>query len=167
MQLLLPKLISIVISTVVLMPSLMVLNIATPAISQSKQEIDVSQILIGSLKLGMTTTEVRQLMGKPQKTKLTGICGEEKNLTIWNYPKLELGFTNNQLEYITSSNAKYITSDGITIGDTSKKVQQIYGDRRSAHSKNSLIYPNSSQGGLTFQIRSGKVAEIRMIASAC
>jgi hypothetical protein len=147
------------------------------AVSQSdKPTIDVSKVLIGSLKLGMTEKQVTRLLGKSsniKREKDNGTCSWNTSTTM-EYRNLEIFITDGSVASISTTSKSYPTNEGIRVGDPISKAKKIYGRKFSSEDlirnpeQYSLAYVNDAYGGLSFRAnQQGKITEIALSAASC
>ncbi|MEO6860522.1 MAG: hypothetical protein ABI180_03065 [Microcoleus sp.] len=96
--------------------------------TQTPAPIDYSRLGIGGVKLGMSVEEAKRKLGKPQRdeTKPGGkaIGGKVRTLT---YSKLTVAAWDGKVYLISTTNPKYVTINGIKVGDKNQKVIKTYG----------------------------------------
>ncbi|RAM53097.1 MAG: hypothetical protein C6Y22_03160 [Hapalosiphonaceae cyanobacterium JJU2] len=143
----------------------------------NKKAIDVSQISIGGMKLGMKETEIIKQLGKPKSrtTKYDDVC-YSSYITTWKYNGLEIeglstssNASQSQVHFIKTSSSLYPTEKGIKVGDRISKAQKAYSAFLSRNdTKNDLVYSNDAYGGLVFSSnKQRRIKEIRLLGASC
>ncbi len=95
------------------------------------KDILITTLFVGKVKLGMSKSEVTKLLGKP-----TDICEEECVVAgiynfglfykIHNHTMVVL-FYNEQVSGIEIDSRRYVTKSGVKVGDSLKKLINVYG----------------------------------------
>jgi hypothetical protein len=146
----------------------------------NKKAIDVEQISIGGIKLGMRERDFIKILGKPKSRtiKYDDVC-YGSYITTWKYNNLEiegLSSTNNpsqsQVHQIITSSSRYPTEKGVKVGDNISKAQKAYSNLLSkiTRLKNEVLlaYSNDAYGGLVFTAnKQNSIQQIRLIGASC
>ena len=142
-------------------------NISLLNQSNKKKRINESKLSIGGLTLGMTTADVKKILGKPKQgnTSWSDCFGDYA--TTLKFNKLELVMNGDSLSSIVTSNSAYVTESGIHVGDSINKLEKAYGRFRSSRSYGYIVYANDNFGGISFKIHNGVIIEISWIIADC
>ncbi|NRF93424.1 hypothetical protein HQN89_20970 [Paenibacillus frigoriresistens] len=73
-----------------------------------------------TFKLGMTQSEVEEMLGKSEE--------QIGNMYAYNNGKLNIGFRDSKVVFILSKDSRYETSRGIKVGDKTDKILKLYGN---------------------------------------
>ncbi|MEG4031925.1 hypothetical protein [Microcoleus sp. Pol8_D1] len=96
--------------------------------TQKPAAMNYSRLGIGGVRLGMSVEEAKRKLGKPQRdeTKLAGpgIGGKIHTLT---YSGLTVAAWDDKVYLVSTTNPKFLTMDGVKVGDNSQKVVKTYG----------------------------------------
>jgi hypothetical protein len=146
-----------------------VINKNTMSINQSApaEQIDVTSISIGRLKIGMEINTVISLLGQPIQRKRSNSCvGDTTNLK---YKNLEIDLLDDKIIFINTSSRLYATEKGLRVGDSVNKVKKAYSKFKPEEiGKSSVSFFNSSDGGrLSFATKNGKVTRIILLSTSC
>ncbi|MBW4616135.1 MAG: hypothetical protein KME21_23245 [Desmonostoc vinosum HA7617-LM4] len=134
--------------------------------TQSKT-IPANRLVIGGINLSMSEQQVRKILGKPLSIKngYEEIAGKTRTLQYRGLTvKLleDVKPTNKFFVYeIEANSSKYITIDGVKVGDSVAKVIKIYGNPQSTDT-NIFNYEVDSTSPIyfNFTIDNGKVKKI-------
>ncbi|MBD2385617.1 hypothetical protein H6G32_09405 [Cylindrospermum sp. FACHB-282] len=139
-------------------------------ISQNNQQfkkLPYKRLVIGSVSLGMSETQVRKALGKPLSAKngYEAIAGKTRTLQYSGLTvKLleDIKPTGKYFVYeIEATSSKYATVDGIKVGDNTSKVTRIYGKPESGDTTRlSYAVDYSSPTYFNFTLEKGKVKKI-------
>lgn len=134
------------------------------------REIDYSRLEIGGVKLSMSEAEVKKVLGQPLGIKdgYMAIAGKTRTLR---YSGITIELledvkpTGNFFVYeIKADSSRYVTKDGVKVGDSVSKVMSIYGRPESSENDgaNTLSYPvnHPSPAYLIFTIENARVKTI-------
>lgn len=137
--------------------------------SPDSRAFSITRIGLAGIKLGDKGTQVQRILGKPQQTRIeqTNCCG---TLHHWKYANLEVSFDDiestkdpkkfSAYQIITKS-SKFVTLDGIRVGDRRNKVLQVYGNSGLTSDRHTLFYSNDQYGSaLVFRLKHDRVIEI-------
>ncbi|MEG4232931.1 hypothetical protein QUA40_12590 [Microcoleus sp. Pol11C3] len=96
--------------------------------TQKPTAIDYSRLGIGGVRLGMSVEEAKRKLGKPQRdeTKPAGHGLGDKIRTL-TYSALTVAAWEGKVYLIYTTNPKFLTIDGVKLGDNSQKVVKTYG----------------------------------------
>lgn len=107
--------------------------------TQKPAALNYSRLGIGDVRLGMSVEEAKRKLGKPQrdetKPAALAIGGKIRTLT---YSALTVAAWEGKVYLISTTNPKFLTIDGVKLGDNSQKVIKTYG-----------YGSQSGQGGVT------------------
>jgi hypothetical protein len=153
--------------------SLVVHSLIPPAIaSQISQKttapFSIHSLEIGGISAGSSETEVKQLLGSPQDSKLEywECCG---NVKFLQYEKTKVGLIEAETPELfhvfsfATQRTDLATAAGIRVGDPQAKVIALYGegDRSQVAELEFITYRlEEYAASLTFSIKDGKVFEI-------
>jgi len=132
--------------------------------TQTPAAIDYSRLGIGGVRLGMSLEEAKRKLGKPQRdeTKAGGkaIGGKIRTLT---YSKLTVAAWDGKVYLISTTNPKFVTIDGIKVGDNSQKVIKTYsyGSQSVQGEVTRLTYSNDQKASnLVVELKGDRVQKI-------
>ncbi|MEG5137356.1 hypothetical protein [Microcoleus sp. A6-C5] len=132
--------------------------------TQTPAAIDYSRLGIGGVRLGMSVEEAKRKLGKPQRdeTKPGGkaIGGKIRTLT---YSKLTVAAWDGKVYLISTTNPKFVTIDGIKVGDNSKKIVKTYsyGSQSVQGEVTRLTYSNDQKASnLVLEVKGDRVQKI-------
>jgi len=132
--------------------------------TQKPAAIDYSHLGIGGVRLGMSVEEAKRKLGKPQRdeTKPAGeaIGGKIRTLT---YSKLTVAAWKGKVYLISTTNPKFVTIDGIKVGDNSQKVVKTYsyGSQSVQGEVTRLTYSNDQKASnLVLELKGDRVQKI-------
>ncbi|MEG5160984.1 hypothetical protein QUB37_11130 [Microcoleus sp. AT3-A2] len=96
--------------------------------TQKPAALNYSRLGIGGVRLGMSVEEAKRKLGKPQRDETksagSGLGGKIRTLT---YPRLTVAAWEGKVYLISTTNPKFLTIDGVKLGDNSQKVVKTYG----------------------------------------
>lgn len=132
--------------------------------TQTPAAIDYSRLGIGGVRLGMSVDEAKRKLGKPQRdeTKPGGkaMGGKIRTLT---YSKLTVAAWDGKVYLISTTNPKFVTIDGIKVGDSTQKVVKTYGygSQSVQGGVTRLIYSNDQKASnLVLELKGDRVQKI-------
>lgn len=145
-------------------------QIAQSEISSQSRDITYARLEIGGIKLSMPESEVRKALGQPLEVKngYMTIAGKTRTLrysgiTIELLEDVEPTGKFSVYEIKTNS-PRYVTKDGVKVGDRISKVISIYGRPEGSQTEGSdtLSYPvnHPTPAYLIFTIENGIVRTI-------
>ncbi|MEG4347141.1 hypothetical protein QUB70_28245 [Microcoleus sp. A003_D6] len=96
--------------------------------TQKPTALNYSRLGIGGVRLGMAVEEAKRKLGKPQRDETKpagpGIGGKIRTLT---YSGLTVAAWDGKVYLVSTTNPKFLTIDGVKLGDNSQKVVKTYG----------------------------------------
>jgi hypothetical protein len=142
-------------------------NVTSVTQLNSTEEIDVSSISIGRLKIGMTTKEITNLLGKPNQRSLSNSC--IGSTTTLKYRKLVIDLLDEKIISISTSSKLYATEKGVRIGDPISKAKRIYSKFKSEKFGNEQLsfFNRNDNGRLSFSAKKGKITNINLLSTSC
>ncbi|MEH1922003.1 hypothetical protein [Nostoc sp.] len=131
--------------------------------------ITIERLGIGGVKLSMSETQVRKILGKPVKIENGFIAAIGKVRTL-KYAGITVDLDegakpgNFTVYQIKATSSKYSTIDGVKVGDRQSKVIRTYGKTEISQDGKvtnlNYIVEQPSPGGLNFSFEKGKITEI-------
>ncbi|NQE38135.1 hypothetical protein E5S67_05919 [Microcoleus sp. IPMA8] len=132
--------------------------------TQKPAALNYSRLGIGGVRLGMPVEEAKRKLGKPQRdeTKPAGsaIGGKIRTLT---YSGLTIAAWEGKVYLISTTNPKFLTMDGVKVGDNSQKVVKAYGygSQSVQGGLTRLIYSNDQKASnLIWELKGDRVQKI-------
>ena len=132
--------------------------------TQKPAALDYSRLGIGGVRLGMSVEEAKRLLGKPQrdetKPAAPALGGKIRTLS---YSGLTVAAWEGKVYLISTSNPKFLTIDGVKVGDNSQKVVKAYGygSQSVQGGLTRLIYSNDQKASnLILEIKGDRVQKI-------
>jgi len=132
--------------------------------TQKLAAIDYSRLGIGGVRLGMSVEEAKRKLGKPQRdeTKSAGeaLGGKTRTLT---YSGLTVAAWEGKVYLISATKPKFVTIDGVKVGDNSQKVVKTYGygSQSVQGGVTRLTYSNDQKASnLILEIKGDRVQKI-------
>ncbi|GEM_PF-1084126 len=132
--------------------------------TQKLAAIDYSRLGIGGVRLGMSVEEAKRKLGKPQRdeTKPAGeaLGGKTRTLT---YSGLTVAAWEGKVYLISATKPKFVTIDGVKVGDNSQKVVKTYGygSQSVQGGVTRLTYSNDQKASnLILEIKGDRVQKI-------
>jgi hypothetical protein len=123
------------------------------------QQLSVSRMGLGGIKLGTKASEVERKLGKPpQMASETSMCCG--TLLYWQYPEIEVRFEvpegirqerNARVYSIVTRSSKFATLEGIRVGDRRSKVLRTYGT--PSRTEEDLMFYNNDAYAASLGIR--------------
>ncbi|MEG4215471.1 hypothetical protein QUA27_09845 [Microcoleus sp. Pol14C6] len=96
--------------------------------TQKPAVLNYSRLGIGGVRLGMAVEEAKRKLGKPQRDETkpagSGIGDKIRTLT---YSGLTVAAWDGKVYLVSTTNPKFLTIDGVKLGDNSQKVVKTYG----------------------------------------
>jgi hypothetical protein len=146
---------------------LSLLAIALPGLAQ-ELSFDADRESIGKIKLGMSLSQVRQILGRPRRqdpTTINNCTGEYDG--NWHYNGLDIHFSSpdaagktGRVFAIKATRSGYRTTRRIGVGDRAAKVKKAYGGLD--------LVDDQSASYLNFVVDSGdRVTEIQLLSAIC
>jgi hypothetical protein len=147
---------------------------------------DLTDVSIGSIKIGMTLQQVTNKLGKPNKiSQILDPCTGQKSITL-RYNKLIITILGERVLQIENSvfsriiregtsrlravNPLYQTGEGIKVGDPLSKAKRTYDRLLSTPASKDggdLLYNKSADGILRFKSQQGRITSISIIVNDC
>lgn len=113
------------LTLMVLAPFVSIVSAAHPSIPAPIQESDIST---GRVRSGMSTTDVRDLLGDPLRaTPYPDPIGGDIQLQEWEYSGLLIAFVNDTVTGFSLSSRRHRTSRGLRAGDPVSRASKLYG----------------------------------------
>ena len=137
-----------------------------------QRQRDLTDISIGGIKIGMTSQQVTNKLGKPNKiSQISDPCLGQKRITL-RYHQLVITILGERVIQIENSNPLYQTGEKIQIGDPLSKAKNTYDKIFSTPSSvnedgRELLYNKSVDGILRFKSKQGKIILISIIVNDC
>ena len=132
--------------------------------TQKPVALNYSRLGIGGVRLGMPVEEAKRKLGKPQRdeTKPAGswMGGKIRTLT---YSGLTVAAWEGKVYLISTTNPKFLTMDGVKVGDNSQKVVKAYGygSQSVQGGLTRLIYSNDQKASnLILELKGDRVLKI-------
>jgi hypothetical protein len=146
---------------------LSLLATALPVFAQ-EPEFDASRESIGKIKLGMSLSQVRQILGRPHRqgsTTINNCTGEYDG--NWHYNGLDIHFSSPDITgktgrvfAIQATRSGYRTARWIGVGDRAAKAKKAYGAMD--------LIDSQSAAYLNFVVDSReRVTEIQLLSAIC
>jgi hypothetical protein len=147
------------------------------ALSQ-KGSIVLRNTSIGGLKIGMSENEVIKKLGVPKSRQVEpNGCTGTNDITL-KYANLDLyileGANKTDKSYltaITTTNSRYITNQGIRVGNLMRKAEKAYTTSAVTGEKGlylSLADRQQNECAITFSSNNGKtISEIDLVCAVC
>lgn len=114
---------------------------------------------------GDSAAKVRRLLGPAPEARIAFEKQVQDTVTTWVYPELSIGFIRGVVHDIECNRAPCATPAGIALGDSVRRVVDIYGPADPLPSENlyTLLYANGRSGcGVTFVFDREVVIRIRV-----
>ncbi len=132
--------------------------------TQTPAAIDYSRLGIGGVRLGMSVEEAKRKLGKPQRdeTKPGGKAHGGKIRTL-TYSKLTVAAWDGKVYLISTTNPKFVTINGVKVGDNSQKVIKTYsyGSQSVEGGVTKLTYSNDQKASnLVLELKGDRVQKI-------
>ncbi|MEG4207667.1 hypothetical protein QUA20_27555 [Microcoleus sp. Pol7_A1] len=132
--------------------------------TQKPAALNYSRLGIGGVRLGMPVEEAKRKLGKPQRDETkpagSGIGGKIRTLT---YSGLTIAAWEGKVYLISTTNPKFLTMDGVKVGDNSQKVVKAYGygSQSVQGGLTRLIYSNDQKASnLILELKGDRVQKI-------
>jgi hypothetical protein len=124
--------------------------------------IDSTDLSVAGIKKGMSSFAVSRLLGKPEsKISENNQLDPSSKLYTWKYDGLSVRLYNDSWVFgISISSPRYSTQRGLRVGDSIKRLKQLYGLNFRIR-ENNWMYENPEYGYIIFiTIKKNKVSAI-------
>lgn len=123
-----------------------------------KKNIKINELQLGEMKLYTKRDEFFEKIGEPLAVKKdkTGF------IEYFDYPDFKVVVTDGEVSQISTTSDKFATPSGVKVGDTQKKVKDIYGEP-SSYYRGVLNYKVGPEFELLhIKVKNDKVIEIKI-----
>lgn len=133
--------------------------------TQKPVALNYSRLGIGGFRLGMPVEEAKRKLGKPQRdeTKPAGSAIGGGKIRTLTYSGLTIAAWEGKVYLIYTTNPKFLTMDGVMVGDNSQKVVKAYGygSQSVQGGLTRLIYSNDQKASnLILELKGDRVQKI-------
>ena len=119
-------------------------TVGLSAHAEQTTKLDARDFVVADISIGMSKVNVKKIIGNPKSEKnRKGVTG---NFTELNYTGLTVILSDEKVFGMTIESAKYATNRGLHVGDSVKKLLEIYENPASRDGQD-MDY-NDDEGGL-------------------
>ena len=131
--------------------------VGLPAYAQ--QKLNSSDFVVAGISRGMSKINVKKILGKPKNEEMSK--GVTENFTSLKYAGLIVDLGSDQEVFgVEITSAKYATARGLRVGDSDKKLLELYGNPESKYQQDWDYNFDDEKGLLRVGIKKNKVDRI-------